>query len=43
MLSRSAVIFRYPGETADREEAEAALNAATAMRERLLALLEEDT
>lgn len=43
LLSRSAVIFRYPGETADREEADAALNAATAMRERLLTLLEGNT
>lgn len=40
LLSRSAVIFRYPGESADREEAEAALAVSTAMRERLLLLLE---
>ncbi len=39
LLSRSAVIFRYPGEAADREEAEAALGVSTAMRERLLGLL----
>jgi HEPN domain-containing protein len=39
LLSRSAVIFRYPGESADREEAEAALTVSKAMRERLLALL----
>ncbi len=39
LLSRSAVIFRYPGESADREEAEAALGVAKAMRERLLSLL----
>ncbi len=40
LLSRSAVIFRYPGESADQEEAEAALAVSTAMRERLLLLLE---
>jgi HEPN domain-containing protein len=39
LLSRSAVIFRYPGESADREEAEAVLAVAKAMRERLLSLL----
>lgn len=39
LLSRSAVIFRYPGESADREEAEAALRVSKAMREHLLALL----
>jgi HEPN domain-containing protein len=39
LLSRSAVIFRYPGESADREEAEAALGVSKAMREHLLALL----
>ena len=39
LLSRSAVIFRYPGESADREEAEAALHVSKAMREHLLALL----
>jgi HEPN domain-containing protein len=39
LLSRSAVIFRYPGESAGREEAEAALTVSKAMRERLLSLL----
>ena len=39
LLSRSAVVFRYPGESADREEADAALDVAKATRERLLALL----
>jgi len=39
LLSRSAVIFRYPGESAGREEAEAALNVSKAIRERLLLLL----
>lgn len=39
LLSRSAVVFRYPGESADREEAEAALRVSKAMRERLLSLL----
>ena len=40
LLSRSAVIFRYPGESADREEADAALAVSTATRERLVSLLE---
>jgi len=39
LLSRSAVIFRYPGESADREEAEAALSVSKAVRERLFSLL----
>jgi HEPN domain-containing protein len=39
LLSRSAVIFRNPGESADREEADAALSVSKAMRERLLSLL----
>lgn len=40
LLSRAAVVFRYPGEAAGQEEAEAALNVSKAMRERLLALLQ---
>ena len=43
LLSRSAVICRYPGESADREEAEAALEISKAMREHLLSLLEKST
>jgi len=39
LLSRSAVMFRYPGESAGREEAEAALTVSKAMRESLLSLL----
>lgn len=39
LLSRAAVAFRYPGETADEGEAEAALRAAGPMRQRLLLLL----
>jgi HEPN domain-containing protein len=39
LLSRSAVMFRYPGESAGREEAEAALTVSKAMRENLLSLL----
>ena len=39
LLSRSAVIFRYPGESAGREEAEAALSVSKAIRERLRSLL----
>ena len=41
LLSRAAVIFRYPGESAGREEAEAALDVSRTMRERLLSLLAE--
>ena len=40
LLSRSAVIFRYPGESAGGEEAEAAFGVSKAMRERLHPLLE---
>jgi len=39
LLSRSAVSFRYPGESADHEEAEAALHACEAQRQRLLVIL----
>ncbi len=39
LLSRSAVIFRYPGESAGREEAEAVLTVSKAVRERLLSRL----
>lgn len=39
LLSRAAVIFRYPGESAGREEAETALHVSEAMRGRLLSLL----
>ena len=40
LLSRSAVVFRYPGESAGGEEAEAALGVSKAMRDRLRPLLE---
>lgn len=39
LLSRSAVLFRYPGESAGPEEAEAALAVAKATRDRLLQVL----
>jgi hypothetical protein len=39
LLSRAAVIFRYPGESAGREEAEAVLAVAQAVRGRLRSLL----
>ncbi len=39
LLTRAAVIFRYPGESAERDEAAAALDICTRMRERLRALL----
>jgi len=42
LLSRSAVIFRYPGESAHRGEAEAAMNVSHGMRERLICLLEKN-
>ena len=38
-LTRAAVAFRYPGESADREEATESLDIATRMRARLRALL----
>ena len=40
LLSRSAVVFRYPGEVAGREEAEAALEVSKAMRKALLSLFD---
>lgn len=40
-LSRAAVAFRYPGESAEREEAKQAVDIATRMREKLLLLLKE--
>jgi HEPN domain-containing protein len=39
LLSRSAVSFRYPGESADREEADAALRVSKEMRQRLRSFL----
>jgi HEPN domain-containing protein len=38
-LTRAAVAFRYPGESADREEATESLDIATRMRAKLRALL----
>jgi len=35
-LSRAAVAFRYPGESADREEAALSIDTATRLREKLL-------
>ncbi len=40
-LTRAAVAFRYPGESADREEAAQALDIATRLRAKLLALFPE--
>jgi HEPN domain-containing protein len=40
-LTRAAVAFRYPGEAADREDAQQALQIATGLREKLLALLND--
>jgi HEPN domain-containing protein len=40
-LSRAAVDFRYPGEFADREEAEEAFAICSAFREVLLTILEK--
>jgi HEPN domain-containing protein len=39
LLTRAAVVFRYPGESAEREEAAAAMDICTRMRERLRQLL----
>lgn len=41
LLSSAAVIFRYPGESAGPEEADAALEVCKAMRSHLLELLAE--
>lgn len=41
LLDRAAVGFRYPGESADHEEAKLALQTATALRESLFKLLAE--
>ena len=41
LLSSAAVIFRYPGESAGAEEADAALGACKAIRSHLLELLSE--
>lgn len=38
-LTRAAVAFRYPGESADREEAVRSLEIATNLREKLLSLI----
>ena len=43
LLSTAAVMFRYPGESAGPEEADAALVACKAMRSRLLELLSESS
>jgi HEPN domain-containing protein len=40
-LTRAAVEFRYPGEVADKDDAQRALEVAGAMRGLLLGLLEE--
>jgi len=39
-LTRAAVDFRYPGESADKEEAAEAFEICTRLREKLVALLE---
>jgi len=38
-LTRAAVAFRYPGESADKGDAQKALHIAVGLREKLLALL----
>jgi len=40
LLTRAAVEFRYPGESAEQREATAALDVCTRLRTRLLSLLE---
>jgi len=39
LLTRAAVTFRYPGESAEREEAQAALDACTRLRLHLRELI----
>jgi len=39
-LTRAAVAFRYPGESAEREEAAQAFEIASRLREKLLSLLQ---
>ncbi|MDO8683917.1 MAG: HEPN domain-containing protein [Armatimonadota bacterium] len=39
LLDRASVQFRYPGESAEKEEAEEAISVATVLREKLAALL----
>jgi HEPN domain-containing protein len=39
-LTRAAVAFRYPGESADREEAALSFDIATHLRKNLLSLIE---
>ena len=41
LLDRAAVEFRYPGEAADKEEAEEAFALASLLRNKLLSLLED--
>ncbi len=42
LLSQAAVIFRYPGESADSEEADAALGVCKAMKKQLLVILTDN-
>ncbi len=42
-LTRAAVNFRYPGESADQEEAAEAFEICTQLRQRLLALFGKST
>jgi HEPN domain-containing protein len=39
LLDRAAVEFRYPGESANKEEAEVTLSTASLLRQRLMAIL----
>lgn len=43
LLTRAAVMFRYPGESAERVEAAAALDICTRMRDQLRGLLSPGT
>jgi HEPN domain-containing protein len=40
-LTRAAIVYRYPGESADRSEAEEALNIGSRLKDSLLALRRE--
>jgi HEPN domain-containing protein len=41
LLTRAAVVFRYPGESADREDADAVLKVCTRIRESLQKLAQD--
>ncbi len=40
LLTQAAIVFRYPGESADEEEAVATMNVCRRVRQKLLAMLD---